>query len=30
MAYMILAGIMGFAMDRIVLVIESVLLRWRR
>lgn len=30
MAYMILAGVVGFMMDRIVLVIESVLLRWRR
>lgn len=30
MAYMILAGLVGFLMDRIVLVLESVLIRWKR
>ena len=30
MAYMIMAGIVGFLMDRIVLVLESVLLRWKQ
>ena len=27
---MIMAGIVGFLMDRIVLVLEGVLLRWKR
>jgi len=30
MAYMILAGLVGFLMDRIVLVLESALIRWKR
>ena len=30
MAYMMIAGIVGFSMDRIVLVLEGMLLRWRR
>lgn len=30
MAYMIMAGIVGFLMDRIVLVLEGILLRWKR
>lgn len=30
MAYMIMAGIVGFLMDRIVLVLEGMLLRWRQ
>ena len=30
MAYMIMAGIVGFLMDRIVLVLEGILLRWTR
>ncbi|HJB55939.1 MAG TPA: nitrate ABC transporter substrate-binding protein [Candidatus Flavonifractor intestinipullorum] len=29
-AYMIIAGLVGFFMDRIVLVLESVLLRWKQ
>lgn len=27
---MIIAGLVGFLMDRIVLVLEGVLLRWKR
>lgn len=30
MAYMFIAGIVGFMMDRLVLVLEDVLLRWKR
>ncbi len=30
MAYMILVGVLGFAQDRIVLLLETVLLRWKR
>ena len=30
MAYMILVGVVGFAQDRIVLLLETVLLRWKR
>ncbi len=30
MAYMIMAGIVGFLMDRVVLVLEGILLRWKR
>lgn len=30
MAYMFMAGIVGFLMDRLVLVLEGVLLRWKR
>lgn len=30
MAYMILAGLVGFLMDRIVLVLESIIIRWKR
>ena len=30
MAYMILAGVVGYLMDRIVLVLESIIIRWKR
>ena len=30
MAYMLVAGLVGFLMDRLVLVLEDVLLRWKR
>lgn len=30
MAYMILVGVLGFAQDRLVLLLETVLLRWKR
>ena len=30
MAYMFMAGIVGYSIDRIVLVLEGMLLRWRR
>ena len=30
MAYMFLAGILGFAQDRVVLAVESLVLRWKR
>ena len=30
MAYMLIAGLVGFLMDRFVLVLEDVLLRWKR
>jgi len=30
MAYMILAGILGFLQDRILLVVERILLKWKR
>lgn len=30
MAYMAMVGILGFVQDRIVLVAETVLLRWKR
>ncbi len=30
MAYMILVGVLGFVQDRIVLMLETVLLRWKR
>lgn len=30
MAYMILVGVLGFVQDRIVLLLETVLLRWKR
>ena len=30
MAYMFIAGIVGFLMDRMVLVLEDSLLRWKR
>ena len=30
MAYMIMASIVGFLMDRVVLVLEGILLRWKR
>jgi ABC-type nitrate/sulfonate/bicarbonate transport system permease component len=30
MAYMALVGIFGFAQDRFVLLLETVLLRWKR
>lgn len=29
MAYMLLAGLIGFAIDRIMLLIESILLKWK-
>ena len=29
-AYMFVAGILGFVQDRIILVIESLLLRWKK
>jgi ABC-type nitrate/sulfonate/bicarbonate transport system permease component len=29
-AFMILAGVFGFAQDRILLLFESVLLRWKK
>ncbi len=29
-AYMILAGVFGFLQDRVLLVVESVLLRWKQ
>lgn len=30
MAYMAIAGLLGFFQDRILLVFESMLLRWKR
>ena len=30
MAYMAMSGILGFLQDRLVLVMETVLLRWKR
>lgn len=30
MAYMAMVGVLGFIQDRIVLVLETVLLRWKR
>ena len=30
MAYMAMVGILGFAQDRIVLILETILLRWKR
>ena len=30
MAYMALVGILGFVQDRLVLLLEAVLLRWKR
>lgn len=30
MAYMAMIGVLGFLQDRIVLLIETVLLRWKR
>lgn len=30
MAYMALVGVLGFVQDRLVLLLESVLLRWKR
>ncbi len=30
MAYMVLVGVLGFAQDRLVLLVETVLLRWKR
>lgn len=30
MAYMALIGLFGFAQDRLVLLLETVLLRWKR
>ena len=30
MAYMVLEGVLGFAQDRLVLLVETVLLRWKR
>jgi ABC-type nitrate/sulfonate/bicarbonate transport system permease component len=29
MAYMVLAGVLGFAQDRILLLIETFLMRWK-
>lgn len=29
-AYMFLAGILGFAQDRVILGLESLLLRWKK
>jgi len=29
-AYMFLAGLLGFGQDRIILLIESLLLRWKK
>jgi ABC-type nitrate/sulfonate/bicarbonate transport system permease component len=29
-AYMVLSGLVGYAMDRLVLVAESMLIRWKR
>ena len=29
MAYMLIAGLVGFAIDRIMLLVETVLLRWK-
>lgn len=30
MAYMAIAGLLGFCQDRILLLFESILLRWKR
>ena len=30
MAYMVLVGVLGFAQDRLVLLVETGLLRWKR
>ena len=30
MAYMVLVGVLGFAQDRLVLLVETVVLRWKR
>lgn len=30
MAYMALVGILGFVQDRLVLLLETMLLRWKR
>ena len=30
MAYMVLVGVLGFAQDRLVLLVETVPLRWKR
>lgn len=29
MAYMLIAGLVGFGIDRIMLLIESILLKWK-
>lgn len=29
MAYMLIAGLVGFAIDRIMLLVETILLRWK-
>lgn len=30
MAYMAMSGVLGFLQDRLVLIMETVLLRWKR